>query len=236
MRIYPAVDILGGKLVRLVGGNPEKRSFEHDDPVGFARAWVERGARRLHVIDLGAALGLGENRDLIRRIVEGSEVPIQVGGGVRDMKDIDALIGLGATTVIVGTPAFTIDGFLEEATTRHPGRLVLAVDEMGGEVVIKGWQEGSGWSLQTAFSRFNGLPLAAYLHTDVSVEGRTEGLRREWITSVREMAGHPVIVSGGVTSPEDVVNLDTDGAYGAVIGSAFYLGKLLFSDTAPYDE
>lgn len=226
MIAVPAVDLKDGRCVQLVGGRPDDERLSLPDPEGVARRWSEAGFRHLHLVDLDAALGRGDNRDLLRRILEEADASVQVGGGVRSRSDVDALLDAGADRVVVGTRAVRDPGWLERTAEERPDRLVVAADVRNGEVLVKGWTEGSGLPIEALLERLAPLPLAGVLCTDVGREGRLEGVER---TSVREVVGatdHPVWVSGGIRSLDELAFLDEIGAAGAVLGTALYTGAL----------
>lgn len=226
MIAVPAVDLKDGRCVQLVGGRPDDERLSLPDPEGVARRWSGTGFRHLHLVDLDAALGRGDNRDLLRRILDGADASVQVGGGVRSRSDVDALLDAGADRVVVGTRAVRDPDWLERTAEERPERLVVAADVRDGEVLVKGWTEGSGLAVEALLERLAPLPLAGVLCTDVGREGRLEGVER---SSVREVVGatdHPVWVSGGIRSLDELAFLDEIGAAGAVLGTALYTGAL----------
>lgn len=226
MIAVPAVDLKEGRCVQLVGGRPEEERVSLPDPEEAARRWWDAGFGSLHVVDLDAALGRGENREAIRRIVTGSEAEIQVGGGVRSLEDVDALLDAGARRVVVGTRAVRDPAWLEEVAGARPGRIVVAADVRAGEVVVRGWTEGAGLTVAALLERLEPLPLGGVLCTDVGREGRMEGIDRRPVRAVVEATDHPVWISGGIRSLDELAFLDEAGAAGAVLGMALYTGIL----------
>lgn len=226
MIAVPAVDLREGRCVQLVGGRPEEEKVSLPDPVGQGRLWWEMGFGTLHIVDLDAALGLGDNRPIIRDVVRGTKAIIQVGGGVRDETDVKALLGLGVKRVIVGTRAIDDPDWLDAVSRKHPNRITVAADIREGVVVRKGWTESSGIPVLELLERLETLPLAGILCTDVSREGRMGGIDLPGACSVIEGSRHPVWISGGVTTMDELDALDQAGAAGAVLGMALYTETL----------
>ena len=226
MIAYPALDLLGGEVVQLVGGRPERRAVSLPDPPAVARRWVEAGFSALHVVDLDAALGQGDNRAAIAALVTAATVPVQVGGGLRGTADVEWALGIGAARAIVGTRAVRDRRWLAEVAEAHPGRLVVAADCHGGEVVTHGWRQGAGGSVQALVAALGELPLAAVLVTDVGREGRMEGVDAALFRALVETSTHPLLAAGGVRDAADLAALESAGVAGAVLGMALYTGAL----------
>ena len=224
----PAVDLKGGRCVQLVGGRPEHEAVSLPDPVAVALDWIERGFGALHLVDLDAALGSGDNRDVFARILDAlpDAVDVQIGGGIRDDRAVADVLGLGADRVVVGTRAVEDADWRRATAEAHPGRLVVAADIRDGEVVTKGWTEGSGTRVDELLAALDPLPLGGVLCTDVGREGLMEGIDREGVRAVVEATRHPVWISGGVTTLEELAFLDDVGAHGAVLGMALYTDTL----------
>ena len=226
MIAYPAVDLRGGRVVQLVGGRPEDERVSLPDPVAVARRWVADGFRALHVVDLDAALGSGSNRDEIFAILEQVDVPVQVGGGVRDDESADTLLKAGAARVIVGTRAVEDHAWLETLAARWPGRIVVAADIRDGIVVTRGWTEGTGLEATNFLERLDPLPLGGILVTDVSREGRMQGADADRFAALAAATRHPLLASGGIRDIHDLHELARRGVAGAVLGMALYTGAL----------
>ena len=226
MKVLPAIDILDGKCVRLVGGDPRRRTVEIADPVGVAKGFQKLGASYLHVIDLGRALDQGENRSVVQRIIKGVKIPVQVGGGLRSDEDVSGILGLGADRVIVGTRAIRDIDWLKATAKENPKRIVVAVDARGEEILIKGWQEGSGKNLFQYAREVDNLGLAAFLFTNVAVEGQCKGTEMSIVKRFVQAVKTPVIAAGGVTTMKDLEQLEKSGVSAAVVGSALYEKKL----------
>ena len=226
MIAIPAVDLRGGRCVQLVGGRPEDERVSLPDPPAVAEEWWETGFRSLHVVDLDAALGGGDNRDTIRSVLDRTDATVQVGGGVRSTDDVAWLVEAGADRVVVGTRAVKDPEWLDDVTESFPDRIVVAADVRDGEVLVRGWTEGSGLRIADLLERLAALPLAGVLCTDVGREGRMEGIDRKGARSVVEGTDHRVWISGGITSVDELTFLREVGAAGAVLGMALYTDVL----------
>lgn len=232
MIVAPAVDLKGGRCVQLVGGRPEDERVSLPDPVAVARRWRTQGFPTLHVVDLDAALGSGDNLDVIRRIVDESGAEIQVGGGIRSDGRADELLEAGAARLIIGTRALDEPDWLARLAGRHPGTVMIALDTRDGIILRKGWTEETGLRVEEYLPGLADLPLAGVLSTDVGREGRLEGIDRDACKRVIEASPHAVWISGGVTTAEELDFLDASGAEGVVLGMAVYTGALDTDDLA----
>jgi phosphoribosylformimino-5-aminoimidazole carboxamide ribotide isomerase len=224
--VLPAVDILDGKVVQLVGGKPGTEKVVLPNPTEVARNWEKTGAPGLHVVDLDGALGRGENLETIERIIKMVSIPVQVGGGIRATETVDDIIGWGADKVIVGTKAVTEPGWMEEVATDYPRKIVLALDIKGGKVQLRGWQESSPLRIEDLFDKIREIPLASVLHTNVDVEGRGVGIDRKEMTAFILACPHPVVASGGIKNMDDILLLAKLGAQAAIVGMALYKGDI----------
>jgi phosphoribosylformimino-5-aminoimidazole carboxamide ribotide isomerase len=220
------VDLRAGRCVQLVGGDYEHEKVRLDDPLAVAREWMQVGFTRLHVVDLDAATGRGMNHEVIRELLRDSDVPVQVGGGVRDEARIERLLDEGATWVVVGTRAVEDEDWRTEMAHRFPGRLIIAADVRERRVVTKGWAETSRLDVVDFVSELNALPLGGVLVTAVHLEGKMQGTDLPLMEDVAEASAWPVHASGGVTSLEDMRALEHRGLSGAVLGMALYTGAL----------
>lgn len=226
MIVIPAVDMLDHRVVQLVGGSPGTEQVVLPDPLAVAREWEGRGARRLHLIDLDAALGRGHNAQTVRRIIARSRVPVQVGGGIRSTEVAEYYLDCGADRVIVGTKGLRDPEWLRTMALRHPRRLVLAMDMRGGRIQTHGWREDSALELEQVFRSIAGVPLAGVLYTNVDVEGQVRGIDKEAVSSFLSGCPHLTIVSGGITDEGDLDALRDLGVKEVVVGLALYTGKL----------
>ena len=229
MEIIPAIDIRGGRVVRLIQGDPVRETGYSDDPVAIAREWERRGAPRLHLVDLdGALAGYPVNHEVLRRVCQAIEVPVQVGGGLRSLQAIRTAFDLGAAVAIVGSAAVRDPAFLETACSAFPGQVALGLDTRGGRVVASGWTETTAM-LATAFAAsVKDLPLASIIHTEVQRDGMLGGPDLEGLSAVAAAACRPVIASGGVSSVRDIQTLKAlaPRVVGAIIGKALYERRL----------
>ena len=226
MIAVPAVDLKEGRCVQLVGGRPEDERVSLPDPVAVARQWREAGFRHLHVVDLDGALSSGENRETVRRLVESTEAQVQVGGGIRTEEGIRRLLDEGADRVIIGTRAIDDPGWLSRVAESLPGRIMVAVDVREGRVLRRGWTDTAGLPARMVLATLARIPLAGVLWTDVSREGRVEGIDLAGARDVVDASHHPVWVAGGISSVDDLESLKGIGAAAAVMGMALYTGAL----------
>ena len=226
MIAVPAVDLSGGRCVQWVGGLPETERVSLPNPPAVAARWWRRGFRTLHVVDLDAALGRGDNRALVRELIARTEAVTQFGGGVRDREGIERALAAGADRVIVGTRAVEDSAWLARAAAAFPGRLVVAADVRGRIVLRRGWTRSSDTTIENFLAAVDDLPLAGVLCTDVAREGRARGGDPEAAEAVVGASSHPVWVSGGISSVAELRRLRGMGAAGAVLGMALYDGTL----------
>ncbi len=230
MTIYPAIDLLEGRAVRLRQGDPSRRTEFGDDPVAVARRWVERGASWLHVVDLdGALAGAPRHLDFIERLCRYAAVPVQVGGGLRAMTDLDAVFYAGAARAILGTGALDPE-LLAAAIGRFGERIAVALDARDGLVVIHGWQDTTSLSLTDAAVRLAEAGVPRFIYTSVARDGMMRGPDLAGLASLRAAVGTPVILSGGIASLGDITAAAQAGAEGAIIGRALYDGRLSLDD------
>ncbi|HUH14300.1 MAG TPA: 1-(5-phosphoribosyl)-5-[(5-phosphoribosylamino)methylideneamino] imidazole-4-carboxamide isomerase [Gaiellaceae bacterium] len=222
----PAVDLRGGRCVQLVGGRPEDERISLPDPVAAAKRWYDSGFETLHVVDLDAALGSGDNLDLILEIVAATPATTQVGGGIRDDERAKRLLDGGADRIVVGTRALDDRAWLDALARTYPERVMVALDTREGRILRRGWTEESPLELATYLPGLGALPLAGILSTDVGREGRLQGIDRDAAAAVVAASPHPVWASGGVTTTDELAYLDSVGAAGAVLGMALYTETL----------
>jgi len=225
--VIPAVDMKDGKCVQLRQGNEEQVIIEMDDPLAIASCFVRSGAPRLHVIDLDGAIGGKRvNAEILERMATELEVPIQFGGGIRTIVDARRLLDLGVQKIILGTFALDMpEAVLRLAEEYGPERIMVALDSRKGKVLVKGWKEETEESPMEAVTRFEKCA-SEVLFTNVDVEGLMEGVSLSVIEDMVASTSLGVIVSGGITTLEDVRDVRKAGAAGCVIGSALYTGKL----------
>jgi phosphoribosylformimino-5-aminoimidazole carboxamide ribotide isomerase len=232
MIVYAAVDLRGGRAVQLVGGSTAREKVSKADPAKTAAEWADWGFGGLHVVDLDAALGEGDNSAHIREILSSSRIPVQVGGGVRSDERIAELLDLGAERVVIGTRAVEDQRWRVSATRNHPGRLIVAADLKDGRIVTRGWTWRTAIAAGEFLREIAREPLGAVLVTDVGREGRMDGVDAELFASIVQATGHPVIAAGGIRDADDLRKLRDAGVAGAVVGMALYKGKIKKSDIA----
>ena len=228
----PAVDVKGGRCVQLVGGRPDAVAISLPSPVAAAERWYAAGFGTLHVVDLDAALGSGDNLAVILDVLAATDADTQVGGGVRDDARAQALLEGGADRIVVGTRALDDAVWLTALAGSYPGRVMVAIDTRDGRILRRGWTEESSLELSTYLPTLEPLPIAGVLSTNVAREGRLAGIDREACSEVIEASPHPVWASGGVTTVEELEYLDRIGAAGAVLGMALYTDTLSAADVA----
>ncbi len=228
MIVIPAIDVRRGRAVRLLRGDPDEETAYDDDPVNVAVRFQTEGARRLHVIDLDAALGDGDNRDTIRDICRSVVCPVQVGGGVRTLEDIALLLENGAARVILGTSAALDPTFVARAVEEFAERVLVAIDVRGGHTMVKGWQE-EGPLVDEVVPSLNDAGTPRYLVTAIARDGTLEGPDLRLYKQVLGLTDRPVIASGGVRTADDVWALRDAGCEAAVTGKALYEKTLKLS-------
>ncbi|MGQ0671047.1 MAG: 1-(5-phosphoribosyl)-5-[(5-phosphoribosylamino)methylideneamino]imidazole-4-carboxamide isomerase [Actinomycetota bacterium] len=225
MIVIPAIDLRGGRCVRLLRGDPQAETEYDADPVAVARRFETEGARRLHVVDLNAALGNGSNRETVAAICRSVAIPVQVGGGLRTIEAVEDVLGEGAARAVIGTAAALDPGFVAEAADRFGDRLVVAVDVEGDRAMVRGWQE-EGPPIDEAVPALEEAGAPRFLITSIAVDGTLEGPDLALYERVLALTDRPVIASGGVRSADDVRALRDLGAEGVVVGKALYEGTL----------
>ena len=226
MIAIPAVDIREGACVQLVGGEYAQEKVRRPDPAEVVREWAAFGFQRMHLVDLDAATGRGDNRAVLRGILSDSAAPIQVGGGVRTEERFAELIADGAEWVVVGTRAIDDPDWIAGLADAHPGQVIVAADVRERRVVTQGWARTTGRDVDDVVEELNDLPLAGILVTAVHREGKMEGTDLPLMERVAEACRFPLIASGGITSISDLRALQHRGAAAAVIGMALYTGVL----------
>lgn len=223
MELWPAIDLRGGKCVRLLQGDYARETVFGDDPLAMARQFVAGGARRLHIVDLdGAKAGTPVQAELVRRMVVAAGVPCQLGGGIRTLETAAAYLDAGVGRVVVGSVAIDDPALLQRLAETFPGRIVLGLDARGGRVAVRGWLDTSDVLAVDVARRHAGLPLAAVVYTDIATDGTLAGPNLESLAEMVAAVPLPVVASGGISSADDIRRVAALGAAGCIVGRALY--------------
>ncbi|MGB7574214.1 MAG: 1-(5-phosphoribosyl)-5-[(5-phosphoribosylamino)methylideneamino]imidazole-4-carboxamide isomerase [Thermodesulfobacteriota bacterium] len=230
MIVIPAVDLKNGRCVRLSQGRMDQESVYSEHPVEMAKQWESKGAERLHVVDLdGAVMGKPIHWPLIKEISQSVCIPIEVGGGIRDLATVEDYLSSGVGWVVLGTAAFQNRGLIDEACHRFPEKVILGIDAKRGKVAIQGWNEVVSLEAIDLAKQYEGMGLSAIIFTDIERDGMGTGLNFESTKSLARSTSIPVIASGGVSRMEDIerlLELEQDGVIGVIVGRALYTGRL----------
>jgi len=228
--VIPAVDLKDGRCVRLSQGRMDQESVYSEHPVEMAKHWESKGAERLHVVDLnGAVTGNPVHRSLIKEISQSVRIPIEVGGGIRDLPTVEDYLSSGIRWVILGTAAFRNRSLIEETCHRFPERVILGIDAKGGKVAIQGWNEIVSLGAVDLTRQFEGMGLSAVIFTDIERDGMGTGLNFQSTRDLARSTSIPVIASGGVSRIGDIehlMELEPEGIIGVIVGRALYTGSL----------
>jgi phosphoribosylformimino-5-aminoimidazole carboxamide ribotide isomerase len=230
MIVIPAIDLKEGRCVRLSQGRMDQVSVYSEDPVGMARHWESKGAKRLHVVDLnGAVTGKPVHQSVIEAMTRSVHIPIELGGGIRDQETIEKYLSMGVEWVILGTVAFRNPDLFKEACHRFPGRVMLSIDAKGERVAIQGWYEVVPLRAIDLLKRLEGMGPSAIIFTDVERDGMGTGLNWEMTRSLARATSIPIVASGGVSRIEEIEylrKLEPEGVTGVIIGRALYTGQI----------
>jgi len=231
MQIWPAIDLRGGKCVRLQQGDYNRETIFGDDPTEMARRWVSDGARFLHLVDLDAARdGQLANRQAVADIVKQVGIPCELGGGIRDEATIRVWLDAGLSRLVVGTKALKDPDWFREMCELFPGKLALGLDARNGLVATDGWLETSRVRATDLARQFAGLPLVSIIYTDIARDGMMSGPNFEGVAEMKAAVSTPVIASGGVTTADDIRRLAKIGVAGCIVGRSLYDGKLTVTE------
>ncbi len=233
MLIIPAIDLKDGRCVRLKQGDMASATVFSEDPVAMARHWLAQGAKRLHIVDLnGAIAGRPKNEKVIRSIIQavGEKLPIQLGGGIRDLDTIESYLDAGVTWVVIGTAAVKNPGFLSDACYAFPGHIIAGLDAKDGKVAVEGWSKLTGHDVADLAKKFEEYGVEALIYTDIGRDGMMNGVNIDATLKLAQAIKTPVIASGGLNSVKDVeaicAKLVPEGVIGTIAGRALYEGKL----------
>ncbi|MEY4083800.1 MAG: 1-(5-phosphoribosyl)-5-[(5-phosphoribosylamino)methylideneamino]imidazole-4-carboxamide isomerase [Pseudomonadota bacterium] len=230
--LIPAIDLKDGQCVRLRQGDLNDATVFSGNPGEQAAHWVAKGARRLHIVDLnGAVAGKPKNEAAIKAIIQsaGPEVPVQVGGGIRDLDTIERFLDDGASFVVIGTAAVKNPGLLKDACAAFPGQIIVSIDAKDGKVATDGWSKLSGHEVIDLAQKFEDDGVSAVLYTDIGRDGMMTGVNLEATVRLAQSVSIPIIASGGIAGLKDIQDLcavESEGVMGAILGRALYEGKL----------
>lgn len=234
MLVIPAIDLKGGMVVRLAQGDPSRETAYSSDPVAVAKRWEDEGAPILHLVDLdGAFSGRPQHLSVVAQVAGAVKVPVQLGGGLRTLADLEQAFGSGIERAVLGTAAIEDPEFLALGCRRFPGRVVLGIDAKEGKVAVRGWGADTGIEATEVAARWAELPLAAIIYTDIARDGMLTGPNLEALRRIARAAPHPVIASGGIATLDDVKRLaalEPSRIIGALIGKALYEGRFTLKE------
>lgn len=227
MRIYPAIDIKDGKCVRLLQGRFSDVMVYGDDPVAMAKKWETLGGEWIHVVDLDGALkGHGVNADIIKRLCASVSVPVQTGGGIRTMEDIEAKLQCGIRRVIIGTKAVSSPEFIQKAVEKYGDKIVVGIDAKDGYVAVEGWEKCSEFTAVDFAKQMAALGVRTIVYTDIATDGTLQGPNVEAMREMAAAVDADVIASGGIGSLEHIQSLADTGVEGVIVGRALYTGAV----------
>lgn len=234
MLIIPAIDIKDGKCVRLRQGDMDQETVFSDDPVAMAEKWIEQGARRIHLVDLnGAFAGEPKNAHVVKAIAESfPDVPIQIGGGIRNAETIQTYLDAGVQYVIIGTQAVTAPHFVNDVCLEFPGHIIVGLDAKDGKVAVDGWSKLSKHDVIDIAQHFEADGVEAIVYTDISRDGMMSGVNVDATVRLAQSVHIPIIASGGITNIDDIralCKVANEGIIGAITGRAIYEGTLDFA-------
>ncbi|WP_026477331.1 1-(5-phosphoribosyl)-5-[(5-phosphoribosylamino)methylideneamino]imidazole-4-carboxamide isomerase [Alkaliphilus transvaalensis] len=232
MIVYPAIDIKGGKCVRLTQGLKDQEKVYYNNPIDVSLMWEKQGAKFLHIVDLdGAFNGTSENKAVIKGIIDEINLPIQVGGGIRSLETIEEWLDLGIERVILGTKALLDRDMLLKAVKTYPSKIVVSIDAKNGYVTTEGWVKTSRVKVLDFVTELQEMGTSAIIYTDISRDGMLIGPNLEGIKRVKETTSMEVIASGGIASIEDLLKLKAIGVEGAIVGKALYENRFALRET-----
>ncbi|MCH7757858.1 MAG: 1-(5-phosphoribosyl)-5-[(5-phosphoribosylamino)methylideneamino]imidazole-4-carboxamide isomerase [Thaumarchaeota archaeon] len=230
MKIIPAIDIMSGQVVRLYKGDPKQKTIYSDNPIEIAKKWEQNGADMLHIVDLDAALGMGSNLSIIKKIIANVSTPVEVAGGLRD-ESIVMDIAKISKRVVLGTLAFKDKIILKKLLENlGPEKIVISVDHKEGEIVTHGWQKGTGVNLIDAIKDFLAMGFSEFLLTNVNRDGTLEGPELKFLEQACQLENANVIASGGISNIKDVQDVKEKNSFGVILGKALYENKITIEE------
>lgn len=231
MRIYPAIDIKDGKCVRLLRGNFADVTVYGNDPVEMAKKWESLGGEFIHVVDLDGALkGTGVNAKVIESIAKSVSVPVQTGGGIRNMADIESRLACGVSRVIIGTKAVSDADFVRRAVSEYGDRIVIGIDAKDGRVAVEGWEKTSDYTAVEFAKKMADIGVGTIVYTDIATDGTLMGPNVAAMSEMVKATGIDIIASGGIGSAEHIKSLVPTGVEGVIVGRALYTGNVTLDD------
>ncbi len=234
MFIIPAVDIKNGQCVRLAQGDFDRVTVYGENPADMARLWAAKGAKRIHIVDLdGSVAGLPKNAPIILDIAKSVSVPIEVGGGIRNMETINYYLENGVASVILGTAAIQDEDFVKAAAQMHPGKIILGIDALGGQVAVRGWTQKTSQNAIELAQRYENCGVQAIVYTDIQRDGMETGVNMEATRAMAMAVSIPMIASGGVATLADIdalLSIKDCSFYGVIVGRALYTGAIVLED------
>lgn len=237
MEIFPAIDISGGKCVRLIQGLRKQETVYGDDPVEMAQKWMHEGAKRLHIVDLDGAFDDNNyNAHIIGKIAQAVDIPIQMGGGIRSLERLRLVFEMGVKRAILGTAAIEKPDFVEEVVSLYEDRIAIGIDAKEGKVAIRGWTRNSEVDVIELALKMKGIGVKTVIYTDISRDGMLTGPNVEATVRLIETTELDVIASGGISSLDDLVKLKAINVAGVIIGKALYNGNFSLKDALELEE
>ena len=242
MLLIPAIDIKDGHCVRLEQGDMNRSTVFSEDPAAMAKHWLTKGARRLHLVDLnGAFAGKPKNEAAIKSILKvvGNDIPVQLGGGIRDLETIERLLDDGISTIIIGTAAVKNPGFLQDACTAFAGHIMVGLDAKDGKVATDGWSKLTGHEVIDLAKKFEDYGAEAIIYTDIGRDGMLKGINLEATVKLAQSVRIPVIASGGLSSKKDIEALcavEDEGVMGVIAGRSIYTGDIDLTEAQQYAD
>ena len=234
MFIIPAVDIKNGQCVRLAQGDFDRVTVYAENPTDMAQLWAQKGAKRIHVVDLdGSIAGMPKNAPAILNIAQSVSVPIEVGGGIRNMETISYYLENGISSVILGTAAIQDEEFVKTAAEIYPGKIILGIDALGGQVAVRGWTQKTSQNAVELARRYENCGIQAIVYTDIQRDGMETGVNVEATSALATAVAIPVIASGGVATLADIdalLSIKDCKFYGVIVGRALYTGAIALED------